>query len=43
MYLFQNDEDDDVKYKLLKTINKIIELDYEVFQKQIYEQLTKYQ
>jgi hypothetical protein len=37
MYLFQNDEDDDVKYKLLKTINKIIELDYEVFQKQIYE------
>ncbi len=43
MYLFQNDEDDDVKYKLLKTINKIIELDYDVFQKQIYEQLTKYQ
>jgi hypothetical protein len=37
MYLFQNDEDDDVKYKLLKTINKIIELDYDVFQKQIYE------
>ncbi len=37
MYLFQNDKDDEVIYKLLKTINKIIELDYDVFQKQIYE------
>jgi hypothetical protein len=37
MYLFQNDKDDDEKYKLLKTINKIIELDYDIFQKQIYE------
>jgi hypothetical protein len=36
MYLFQNEQDDDIKLNMLNSINKIIKLDYDRFQKIIY-------